>query len=270
MNTKAHRDKTPPPSTIDNDQEKCKNNFSFDLCQGMASANIPWNTLSDPTWKAFLEKYTEQPIPAESTVRKNYLPKVYEDTIARSEIGNNYVWVSVDETTDKTGRMMANCIVGKMRDSNQTNGKSYLICCKELEATNFETISRFVNKSLLTLWPNGENNEKVLLLVTDAASYMVKAAKHLKIFYPNMKHLTCLAHGLHLVAEEVRKSFPDVDDFVSAVKKIFRKCPARVSIYKEIMQTSLPPTPVITRWGTWITAAIFHADHFFQLKEVEN
>ncbi|CAH2003791.1 unnamed protein product [Acanthoscelides obtectus] len=30
----------------------------------------------------------------------------------------------------------------------------------------------------------------------------------------------------------------------------------------------LPPEPVITRWGTWLNAALFYADNFVKIKEI--
>ncbi|KAL4112236.1 hypothetical protein QTP88_016061 [Uroleucon formosanum] len=51
------------------------------------------------------------------------------------------------------------------------------------------------------------------------------------------------------------------------VSKVFLKAPQRVYVYKEIMPSvPLPPEPVLTRWGTWIKAANFCADHFDNLK----
>lgn len=64
--------------------------------------------------------------------------------------------------------------------------------------------------------------------------YMVKAGKAIKVFYSKMEHVTCLAHGLHRVAEEIRKHFPKVDQLISNCKKIFLKAPSRVQIFKEI------------------------------------
>ena len=40
------------------------------------------------------------------------------------------------------------------------------------------------------LWPQVVNHSKVLLLVTDACTNMVKAAKHLKLSYYRMIHMT--------------------------------------------------------------------------------
>lgn len=246
-----------------------KETFYYDLCQAMIAINVPWNTLSNETWRSFLEKYTQRSIPDESTIRKHYLNKVYTDTMQkiRERIGDNFVWISVDETTDKTGRSIANFIVGKMSDTSDK--ESFLICCKELEQTNFSTIARFVNTSILSLWPSGQNAEKVLLLVTDAAPYMMKAAQHLKVFYPNMNHLTCMVHGIHRVAEKLRDTFPLVDKFISLMKKVFLKSPSRIAAYKEIAgDVPLPPRPILTRWGTWISAAKFYFEHFEKIKQV--
>lgn len=62
---------------------------------------------------------------------------------------------------------------------------------------------------------------QVLLLVTDAAGYMLKAFKSLSITYPKMIHITCLAHGLSRVAEQVRAEFPLVNSYISDEKRVF-------------------------------------------------
>lgn len=72
------------------------------------------------------------------------------------------------------------------------------------------------------------DKNKVLLVATDAAPYMVCAMKSLKVLYPKMIHVTCLAHGLHRVADFIRTQFKDVNDLVSDVKKIFRKVSPRI------------------------------------------
>lgn len=44
-----------------------------------------------------------------------------------------------------------------------------------------------------------------------------------KCLYQKMVHITCLAHGLHRVAEFIRSQFEDVNDLISNVKILFRK-----------------------------------------------
>lgn len=84
------------------------------------------------------------------------------------------------------------------------------------------------------LWPDGVKHDDVLLLLSDAAPYMVKSASSIKKLYSKMIHTTCLAHGLHRVAETVRILNPKVDKIIANVKKIFKKAPSRVQIFKDI------------------------------------
>ncbi|KAF2896655.1 hypothetical protein ILUMI_09519, partial [Ignelater luminosus] len=44
--------------------------------------------------------------------------------------------------------------------------------------------------------------------------------------------------------------------------------PARVEVYRSIMNARLPPNPVVTRWGTWLQAAVFYSDNFVKFKVV--
>ena len=64
-----------------------------------------------------------------------------------------------------------------------------------------------------------ERND-TLLIITHAAVYMIKAVKALTILYLGMMHLTCLAHLLHRVCEEILLLFPNIDLLISNAKKI--------------------------------------------------
>jgi hypothetical protein len=48
-------------------------NFCNDLCEAFVAANIPLSKLQNPVLKRFLQKYTNRPVPDESTLRKNYV-----------------------------------------------------------------------------------------------------------------------------------------------------------------------------------------------------
>ena len=90
---------------------------------------------------------------------------------------------------------------------------------------------------------------------------MKKAGVGLKIMFPKMVHVTCLAHGIHRVCEDIQVLFEDVDLLISNVKKVFIKAPSRVRVFRSIAPTlPLPPEPVLTRWGSWLTAALYHAE----------
>ena len=64
---------------------------------------------------------------------------------------------------------------------------------------------------------------------------------------------------------------PEVDALVSNGKKIFLKSAARVTIFREMVpQTPLPPQPILKRWGTWVEAAMYYAQHFRAFATVVN
>lgn len=64
---------------------------------------------------------------------------------------------------------------------------------------------------------------------------------------------------MHRICEVIRKNFPKIDSLISNGKKIFLKAPSRVLIFKNNAPgIPLPPQPTITRWGTWLEAAIYY------------
>ena len=68
----------------------------------------------------------------------------------------------------------------------------------------------------MVLWSEGIKFDKILLLITDAANYMKLSGKTMiSELYPKMTHLTCLAHALHNVCEEIRKDFPLVNRLIA-------------------------------------------------------
>jgi DNA integrity scanning protein DisA with diadenylate cyclase activity len=84
-----------------------------------------------------------------------------------------------------------------------------------------------------------------------------------------MIHITCTAHGLHRVAEEVRGTFSTVDKVISSVKKTFRKAPNCVQIFKnKASYLNLPSEPIITRWGTWINASNYYCEHLDVIRKI--
>jgi hypothetical protein len=147
-----------------------------------------------------------------------------------------------------------------------------LVAVKQLDKTNNATIARFVNETLSFLYlPNQIPVEKVIYMVTDGAAYMVKAGHNLKLFFQNLIHVTCLAHAMNRVAEAVRTEFPLVNKLINNGKKVFVKAPTRVQVYKEMLvDVPLPVQTILTRWGTWIKAALFYTEHYGDFKNVVN
>lgn len=248
-----------------------KSSFNMELCRALLSANIPLNKLSNPVFRSFLESYTGKDIPYETTLRKGYIDDCFIETIGkiREYISDHKIWISVDETTDAEGRFIANVIIGTLE--TEQSGKIFLLNTEELVKVNHSTISKLFDKSLAILWPGGIKHNNVLLFLSDAAPYMVKCGQALNALYSKMIHVTCTAHGLHRVAEEVRNQYESVDRLISNIKKIFRKAPSRLLLFKTIAPgLPLPPAPVITRWGTWINAAIYYCENFELIFNIVN
>ena len=127
--------------------------------------------------------------------------------------------------------------------------KCYLRNMALLDSVNYSTIAAF-NESLLQFWPDQILYHNILVVITDDAPYMLKAMLGLNVLYPKMIHITCIAHGLHRVAELIQHNYSEVNQFISAAKTVFVKVPLRVQKFRN----SYPgvPLPVITRWITWL------------------
>lgn len=248
--------------------------FYFDLALMMICANIPWSKLNNIHFKSFLQKYcVGQHIPDESTLRKEFLTKVYEQTVEnmRNYLQGDCFWVSIDETTDSLGRKIVHLLLMSLCDSMPK--KSHLIASKVLEKVNSQTICQFYEDTLNWFWGDFAeiNKQKILLFTSDSVAYMLKAGRQLKSRYTQLLHITCFAHGLHRLCEKIRCNFKNVDKLIANVKKVFLKAPSRIKYFKQKCPgLQLPPQPTITRWGTWIDAACYYADHFEDIQEVIN
>lgn len=77
---------------------------------------------------------------------------------------------------------------------------------------------------------------------------MIKAGSVLNSFFPTLLHITCLAHGFHRITETIRINYPDIDQLITTVKKIFLKSPNRVLKFKKLYPNlNLPRDPILTR-----------------------
>ncbi|KAJ4425608.1 hypothetical protein ANN_27804 [Periplaneta americana] len=190
----------------------------------------------------FLEKYTQHTIPDESTLRKTYAPSIYDETIQkiRDEIKDSSIWVSIDETPDKEGRLVGNVVIGLL---SEQYSERILLHCDVLEKCNNKTIVKLFNEAMGILWPKGIMYDNVLFFISDAAPYMVKAGQALSVVYPKLTHFTCVAHAFHP--------------------------PSRVNVLKEMYpEIPLPPKPILTRWGTWLEAVEYYAEHIDSINNV--
>ena len=96
----------------------------------------------------------------------------------------------------------------------------FLLACEEISVVNHTTVACVFNDAMHILWPGGVKYDNVLLL-TDAAPYMIKAGEGLAVSYPKMIHVTCVAHALHRVCETIRVLYSNVDKLIANAKKSF-------------------------------------------------
>jgi len=199
-------------------------------------------------------------IPSERTIRRKTIEPLYNEKIMKIklQIGENPVYFIIDETTDSANRYVLSILVGAL---NGLVTRPMLLTTNFLEKTNNLTVSHAFINACSVLWSNNIQFDKVWLVVSDQASYMLKACENLKLNFPSLNHITCLAHCLNRVCETIRNKFNDVNSLISNMKKILIKCPQRRQLYWNKTGLKLPKYPCITRWGTWLNAAFYYKEN---------
>ena len=148
-----------------------------------------------------------------------------------------------------------------------TNRKPYLVEVAELECTDNVLIGQLVNNTLANFF-NVIPYDKFKLFISDAASYMILAADRMKSgFCPNLVNNTCLARGLNRLAEFVRSKHPTTDHFIGQMKKFFKHSSSRKRDYENFAGRPMYPTPIVTRWGTWLEAVFYYCSNFERVCE---
>lgn len=237
--------------------------FHLDLAKTFVAADIPLSKIRHAEVAKFLQKYTKRSIPSETHLRTACVPKLYEDLVEsiRQKLRNRYLWIAIDETVDSSKRCIVNIVVGILDVDESISKQKFLLASRICDQVNSSVISCLYQEAVDELGKEFKKGQ-ILLLLSDAAPYMVKAGKAILEFNPQITHVTCAVHGLHRVCETIRIIFDDVNQLISNCKKIFCKAPERIRLFKnDNPNIPLPPEPIITRWGTWLNAAIYYADH---------
>lgn len=247
-----------------------------DLLQFHVRSDIPLAKIDHPQYREFLQKHVRNggSIPQESTLRTEWLPpllernrqKVLDEIHAAAEL-----IVMVDESPNAQNQPMTNVLILPVKDE-WIGGQAHplMLDSKLLETVNHQTIAELV---ISTLNKDKINLSKVVEYVSDNVEYMKKSfTAILRHVLPNAVHVTCVPHILNLVAECWRAAFPDCDVLIAKMKSIFSKAPARrsrflVFLLNRGLVAKLPPTPVLTRWGTWIAACVYHAEYLKAYRE---
>jgi len=90
----------------------------------------------------------------------------------------------------------------------------FLLHTEALEKVNHTNITKLLDKTHHFLWLWGIKYDNILLFLSDNEWWQ----KHI-IMYSKFEHVTCLAHRLYRVVEEIYKYFTKIDQLISNVKK---------------------------------------------------
>lgn len=87
------------------------------------------------------------------------------------------------------------------------SGNIFLFSSKKvLEKVNFSTVSKLFDYSICFLWHNEIYHDDILVFVSGTVPYMIKTETVIKALYSKLVHVTCLAHDLHKVEDDLMKS----------------------------------------------------------------
>lgn len=175
--------------------------FAVKLATTFIEAGIPQWKLRHPSMRNFFREQYNEILPNVNTFY-NEVDLIYENTLQKVKecIGEHPIYFIVDETTDKCKRSVLNVLVGKI---DGTFSKPMLLNTIFLEHTNNTTVQQAINKACVVLYGSEIPYQKLWFLISGQAPYMIKAGKGLKQMFPNLKHITCLIHGLNRVCEFV-------------------------------------------------------------------
>lgn len=232
--------------------------FARDVSKSFLSADIPLWKLRNPELRRLFARMGH-PLPSEETCRSR-INLLYDEEIGklRDFVKEKPIFFVVDEA-DVSGSKYVCVLVGILDEPTRT----YMCDCVPLQKSpNAATVIHILNDVIPLL---GCDRENVSLLLTDAASYMMSAVKTLRVLYPTMFHVTCGAHLLHNCAMRVRAHFDDVDCLIARIKALCLKNKQRANLFIEI---GSPPTPIVTRWASWIKAATYYADKLPQVRAI--
>ena len=162
----------------------------------------------------------------------------------------------VDES-DVSGQKYVNVLAGLLEEPNKT----CLIACSPLSGNPYSSNICAIGSNICTIVDDclkemGITREMFLLLLSDAAKYMLKAGDTLKIMYQRLLHVTCTAHLLRNCAEHIRAHFKATDNLFSSIKAATIKNKDHRFLFTAA-GLSAPPQPILTRWGNMAGGIVF-------------
>lgn len=116
-------------------------------------ADIPITKIDTvPAMRKFYEKWVnKKPLPKAATLKSRYLPQTYNKSISevRKKLGNDRLWITMDETTDSSKRNIGILVIGSLDNKNIG---PYTLHFDMLGTTRSIGIAQFFRDSLAILF----------------------------------------------------------------------------------------------------------------------
>src|ERR1043165_6636918 len=235
-----------------------KSAFVEDVVTAFLAADIPLKKLQNEKIKSLFEKMGKK-LPSESTCRNRVTDLADREKERVKELISDQLFFLVVDESEISGRKYINILIGTLINPS----KVYMLSCIPLSGTvNSQVIIVTIDDTIRYL---NCDRDKFCLLLSDAAPYMIAAARTLKSLYSQLFHITCMAHLLHNCALRVKSHFENVDNLIAKIKAATVKNKTRQDLFREIGK---PPEPVITRWSSWLKAAFYYSDHLPVVREI--
>ena len=234
--------------------------WAYRVTKAFLQSDIPLHKLKSEPLKNLFNSIGK-PLPSESKSR-SCVDSIFDSQIIEIQkiIDQQPIFLVVDES-DVSGQKYVNVLV----DLVAKPGVTYLVDCLPINSSpNTAMICTVIDDSLKILNVNREN---FLLLISDAARYMVSAANTMKMLYPNLHNITCITHMLHNCALKIRSYYPEIDNLIACVKATTIKNRSRKECFKSI---GVPPQPIVTRWGSWLSATDYYLKNLPKVAEIVN
>ena len=234
--------------------------FSYLVCDAFLKANIPLKKLRSPSLKSLFAKMGCE-IPSEMTCRRK-VDEIASETLKKIEksISKSKIFLIADES-DIGGKKFMNIMIGTLDIPEEIFLADCIVLSKSPDSN---TVASLIDDFIKNF---GIQKENFALLISDAAPYMISASKGLKIFYPQMFHITCIAHLLHNCSMRIQSNYIDVNTLIAAVKMSIQKNCTRKEKFCDV---GLPPEVVITRWGTWLNDALYYSRYLPEIRNIIN
>lgn len=229
------------------------------MAESFIRANIPIHKLRHVAIKDPFSQMMH-PIPSAETCRKS-IENIFQrkKNEVKNKLKNNLFYLIIDESQINNSKYLS-IQIGMLISPF----KHFLIYCRIKEAVNCDVICDSIQEALKEY---DLDYKKFSLMISDAASYMVKAGRVLKEKIPNLFHVTCFAHLIHNCAFKVKDYFKSVDFLISSVKRLVLKSKDRKKMFVNI---SPPPEPIVTRWNSWLLATEYYLKNLPEVKKIVN